>query len=99
MSQFDSRSGGSSPPPARDEARDRSYESRGDRGGEDRGGDSRRSPPPTRTGETHRGTVKWFNAEKGFGFITSDRGEDIFVHQSSIYARGYRNLEQEEGPR
>ncbi len=40
------------------------------------------------------GTVKWFNAEKGFGFITVDGGEDIFVHFSSIKADGYRSLEE-----
>ncbi len=40
------------------------------------------------------GTVKFFNAEKGFGFITQDEGEDIFVHFSNIQANGYRSLDQ-----
>lgn len=39
------------------------------------------------------GTVKWFNATKGFGFITpEDGGEDLFVHQSEIQVQGYREL-------
>ncbi len=41
-----------------------------------------------------RGTVKWFNAEKGFGFITVDGGEDIFVHYSNIDMNGFRVLEE-----
>lgn len=40
------------------------------------------------------GTVKWFNAEKGYGFITPDEGEDLFVHYTSIEGSGYRSLEQ-----
>ncbi|MCH4285335.1 MULTISPECIES: cold-shock protein [Bacillota] len=40
------------------------------------------------------GKVKWFNAEKGYGFITSDEGKDIFVHYTSINADGYRSLEE-----
>ena len=40
------------------------------------------------------GKVKWFNAEKGYGFITSDEGKDIFVHYTSINADGCRSLEE-----
>ena len=43
------------------------------------------------------GTVKWFNAEKGFGFITPDDAEgDVFVHYSEIQAGGYRSLEENQ---
>jgi len=41
-----------------------------------------------------QGTVKWFNAEKGFGFITQPDGEDVFVHYSSIEMSGFRVLEE-----
>ena len=40
------------------------------------------------------GTVKWFNAEKGYGFITQESGEDLFVHYSEIQGNGYRTLEE-----
>ena len=40
------------------------------------------------------GTVKWFNAGKGFGFISRENGEDVFVHFSAIEASGYRSLEE-----
>ena len=38
------------------------------------------------------GTVKWFNASKGFGFIAQENGEDVFVHFSAIQSAGYREL-------
>ena len=42
-----------------------------------------------------KGTVKWFNAEKGYGFLSSDEGgEDVFVHFSAIQTDGYRTLEE-----
>ncbi len=41
-----------------------------------------------------QGTVKWFNAEKGYGFITVADGQDVFVHYSSIDMAGYRVLEE-----
>ena len=40
------------------------------------------------------GTVKWFNADKGYGFIQPESGEDVFVHFSAIQATGYRSLEE-----
>ncbi|MBN9140917.1 MAG: cold-shock protein [Micrococcales bacterium] len=40
------------------------------------------------------GTVKWFNAEKGFGFITAEGGQDVFVHYSAIDMPGYKVLEE-----
>jgi len=53
------------------------------------------------------GTVKWFNATKGFGFITAEDGKDVFVHFSSIQTDGFKTLDEgqkvefdvEDGPR
>ena len=55
----------------------------------------------------NKGTVKWFNATKGFGFITGEDGKDVFVHWSAIQGEGYRTLDEgqavtydlTEGPR
>ena len=41
-----------------------------------------------------QGTVKWFNAEKGFGFIERENGGDVFVHFSAIVEDGYKSLEE-----
>ncbi|MCF8523809.1 MAG: cold-shock protein [Aquiluna sp.] len=43
-----------------------------------------------------QGTVKWFNSEKGFGFITQDGGPDVFVHFSAIQTDGYRELKENQ---
>jgi CspA family cold shock protein len=53
------------------------------------------------------GTVKWFNGSKGYGFISREEGEDVFVHYTAIQSEGFRNLEEgqrveftvEQGPK
>lgn len=41
-----------------------------------------------------QGTVKWFNAEKGFGFISTENGQDVFAHFSTIQTNGFKTLEE-----
>jgi len=43
---------------------------------------------------TEQGAVKWFNNEKGFGFISRESGPDVFVHHTAILAEGYRSLNE-----
>jgi len=55
------------------------------------------SDSPRKESTMAQGTVKWFNAEKGFGFITPEgSGPDVFVHYSEIQAGGYRSLEENQ---
>ena len=56
-----------------------------------RAGSNRASNAEVKAGQ-ERGTVKWFNAAKGFGFITRENGEDVFVHFRSIQGKGHRSL-------
>jgi CspA family cold shock protein len=46
------------------------------------------------TSEMTQGTVKFFNAEKGYGFISRDQGDDLFVHYSNIAGDGYKSLDE-----
>ncbi|MCM0649471.1 cold-shock protein [Clostridium swellfunianum] len=41
-----------------------------------------------------QGTVKWFNSQKGFGFITTEEGKDVFVHYSGIESNGFKTLNE-----
>ncbi|ASL35701.1 cold shock protein [Streptococcus iniae] len=41
-----------------------------------------------------QGTVKWFNAEKGFGFISTESGQDVFAHFSAIQSNGFKSLDE-----
>jgi len=43
-----------------------------------------------------RGKVKWFSNQKGYGFITTEQGKDVFVHHSAIKSEGYRTLEENQ---
>ena len=45
-------------------------------------------------GERITGTIKWFNATKGYGFIARDEGEDVFVHQTALQIEGYRTVQE-----
>ncbi len=44
--------------------------------------------------DSYNGTVKWFNEQKGYGFITQESGKDLFVHYSSIQADGFKTLRE-----
>jgi len=46
--------------------------------------------------ERETGTVKWFNNSKGYGFISRDAGEDVFVHYSAVEGDGFRSLEENQ---
>lgn len=83
-----------SPSPRRDRGSDRGRDREDSRGRRDSPRREERDFDPEKI---QYGTCKWFNNEKGFGFITpDDGGESIFVHQSQILARGFRSLAEEE---
>jgi len=56
----------------------------------------RRAPASSKEYTVAQGTVKWFNAEKGFGFIAVDGGQDVFVHYTAIQMEGYKTLDQNQ---
>lgn len=43
-----------------------------------------------------KGTVKWFNSQKGYGFLTSDEGKDVFVHFTGLNMEGFKTLEENQ---
>lgn len=63
---------------------------------EDHGLDQDPSSASEDTHERQVGTVRWFNSEKGFGFISVDEGDDIFVHYSEILGKGFRTLKENQ---
>ncbi|AFN74486.1 cold-shock DNA-binding protein family protein [Melioribacter roseus P3M-2] len=46
--------------------------------------------------ERKTGTVKWFNSSKGYGFISQENGEDVFVHYQAIVSQGYKSLDEND---
>jgi cold shock protein len=54
------------------------------------------TPSTLRRDSMTQGTVKWFNGDKGFGFIAQEGGDDVFVHFSAIQSSGFRSLEENQ---